>query len=71
MKQQISPVMGAILIAITVIFVVFLGYKLFFGKRQGSGPPPPEAAKWINHTGDNMQQHSPGGMGAMTTGGTR
>ncbi len=75
MKQNLSPVMTAAIIAIVIIALGFIGYRTIGRSTQSSGKPPPEAQKWLNPgsqghvmgaksgSGRSPQMGRPGGMG--------
>lgn len=62
MKQSISPGVAAALIAVVVVIVLFIGYKVFVPQKENTTPSP-EARKAMeqqNNTMKAMYSHGAG-----------
>ena len=56
MKESISPKVAGIIIAVAVVLVALIGWKLVAEPKGSASKPPPEAQKWM-HPGSGMSEH--------------
>ncbi len=73
MKQQsVNTGMAVAAIAVLIIIIAVVGWKMMSGGNGSTGAPPPEAQKWIKGSSEEMSKNyhptngsPPGGMGSM------
>ena len=62
MRENISPGVAAALIAVVVVIVLFIGYKVFVPQKENTTPPP-EARQAMENQKNTMQQMYSHGSG--------
>ena len=62
MKQSISPGVAAALVAVVVVIVLFIGYKVFVPQKDNTTPPP-EARQAMEQQTNTMKQMYSHGAG--------